>query len=99
MGRRGPTGWSWEKTFSGQNGHCCEDPRVNKAAGHAATVSAASFCDAILCAAGHLHLASSCPGGDWNLCPWSEHDPGLLPVASHEHIIIDFQEHGYPWCF
>lgn len=87
------------RLFEGQNGRWGEDPWVDKAAGHAATVSEASFCDAIPCAAGHLHSASSCPGGDRNLCPSFEDDLGLLPVAIYEHVIIDLQERGYPWCF
>lgn len=47
---------------------------------------------AILCAAGQPHSASSCAGGDWNLCPCSEHDLGLLPIAIYNKIIIDLEE-------
>ena len=52
---------------------------------------------AILCAAGHPHSASSCPGGDWHLCPCSEHDLGLLPIAVYDKIITDLQESGDPY--
>jgi len=51
---------------------------------------------AILCAAGHPRSASSCPGGDWNHCPCSEHDLGLLPIAIYEKLITDLQEGGDP---
>lgn len=51
---------------------------------------------AILCAAGHPPSASSCPARDWNLCPCSDRDLGLLPMAIHHKIIIDLQESGVP---
>lgn len=51
---------------------------------------------AILCAAGHPRSASSCPGGDWNLCPCSEHVLGLLPIAIYDKIITDLQESRDP---
>lgn len=54
---------------------------------------------AILWAAGHPHSPSSSPGRDWNLCPCSEHDLGLLPIAIYDKIIIDLQESGDPRCF
>lgn len=50
----------------------------------------------VLWAAGHPHSASSSPRRDWKLCPCSEHDIGILPVAIYDKIIIELLGSGDP---